>query len=95
MGSSSSRETASSAGLKYDDIPVKQGAILGLLKTAEGQAKTPILFSATSFTGAAEVFGENLNVALFTITNHGDMSPRSPAAHQLMPSEQFKGTVCA
>ena len=76
--------------LKYDDIPVKQGAILGLLKMAEGQGKTPILFSATNFTGAAEVFGENLNVALFTITSHGDMSPRSPAAHQLMPGEQFE-----
>ncbi len=75
--------------LKYDDTPVKQGAILGLLKTTEGRGNTPILFSATSFTGAAEVFGENLNVALFTITSHGDMNPRSPAAHHLMPREQF------
>jgi hypothetical protein len=76
--------------LRYDDAPITQGAILALLKHVEDRGKTPILFSASGFTGAAEVFGENLNVALFTITPYGDMTPRSPAAHALMPAEPFE-----
>ena len=76
--------------LRYDDAPVTQGAILALLKHIEGDDSIPILFSASDFTGAAEVFGENLNVALYAITPIGDMHPRSPAAHQLLPHARFE-----
>jgi hypothetical protein len=78
------------ARLRYDDTPVSQGAILALLKIVENKDLIPILFSASGFTGAAEVFGENLNVALFSIDAEGDAIPRSPAAHQLMPHERFE-----
>ena len=76
--------------MRYDDAPITQGAILALLKYVEGRDKAPILFSASDFSGAAEVFGENLNVALFAITKLGDMEPRSPAAHAMMPTERFE-----
>lgn len=78
--------------LRYDDAPLAQGAILGLLRQIEDDegTVTPILFSATGFSGAAEVFGENLDVALFTIAPSGDMLPRSPSAHHLMPAERFE-----
>ena len=75
--------------LRYDDTPIGQGGILGLLKATEGMEKIPILFSASGFSGSAEVFGKNLHAALFSITTEGDIVPRSPAAHHLMPIEPF------
>ncbi len=76
--------------LRYDDAAVTQGAILALLNSIDDDSATPALFSATGFTGSAEVFGENLNVALFNVAPTGDMVPRSPAAHNLMPVEPFE-----
>ena len=76
--------------LRYNDIPITQGAILALLKLTEDTDDAPVLFSASGFTGAAEVFGENLNVALFEVTPIGDIVPHSKAAHALMPTEPFE-----
>lgn len=76
--------------LRYHDAPLTQGAILGLLKYVEGRPEAPILFSVSGFTGSAEVFAENLHVALFVITPIGDMEPHSPSARSLMPRTPFE-----
>ena len=76
--------------LRYDDAPVGQGAILALLKQTEESGDAAILFSASGYTGSAEVFAGNLNVALFEVDRHGGIGPRSPAAHQRMPAEAFE-----
>lgn len=75
--------------LRYDNAALTQGSLLALLKTAEESGETPILFSASGFTGSAEVFGENLKVALFSITETGDMHPFSAAARQLAEGLPF------
>lgn len=77
--------------LRYDDAPLTQAAILAFLKsTEESDKRVSILFSASGFTSSAELFGENLHVALFSIGAIGDILPISSAAHQLSPAEQFE-----
>ncbi len=76
--------------LRYDDAPVVQAAVLGLLKQVEEQDRTPILFTATGFSGSAELVGDRLNVALFSIMPDGDMKACTRSAHNLMPTEPFE-----
>ena len=76
--------------LRYDDAPITQAAVLALLKTAEGSDASPVLFSATGYSGSAEVFDEHLNVALFSVDRYGGITPHTPAARHLMPTEPFE-----
>ena len=76
--------------LRYDDAPVAQAAVLALLKQIEGRDQTPILFSASGFSDSAEVFADNVNVALFSMTEIGDVEARGRAAQHLLPSKRFE-----
>ncbi len=76
--------------LRYDDEPVIQAAVLGLLKQVEEQDKTPILFTATGFSSSAELVGDRMDVALFSIMPDGDMKARTRSAQNLMTAEPFE-----
>jgi hypothetical protein len=77
------------ARIRFDRAVVGQGAILALLKAAEGTPEPPILFSASGFTDSAAGFAENHAVALFHIEQDGAMTPYSSGARLLEPKEPF------
>jgi len=75
--------------VKYQRSPISQGAVLALLKAAEGSDLHLVLFSVTGFSDAAIQFAATRAVALFDLTADGDVVPITTAAHAMMIDEPF------
>ena len=75
--------------VKYQRSPIGQGAIIALLKAADGMDVDLALFSVTGFTGSAVSFASNRAVALFDLTVGGDVLPVTTAAHAMMIEDPF------
>jgi hypothetical protein len=75
--------------VKFQRSPIGQGAIIALLKAADGTEVDLALFSVTGFSGSAISFASNRAVALFDLTVEGDVVPVTTAAHAMMIDEPF------
>jgi len=75
--------------VKYDKVPIGQGAVLALLKAGQGHDVDLCLFSVTGFAHSAISFADSRAVALFNLTPQGSVEPVTTAARILMPREPF------
>jgi hypothetical protein len=75
--------------VKFQRSPISQGAVLALLKAADGRDAQLALFSVTGFTDAAIQFAANRTVALFDLTAEGEVVPITNGAHAMLTEEPF------
>lgn len=78
------------ARIRINTGPVSQGAVLALLRSAQEDGLTPLLFSATGFSNGAVGFGASQNIGLFDLADDGDILPMNTVAQQLMPDEPLE-----
>lgn len=79
--------------VKYDKVPIAQGAVLALLKAGEGHDVDLCLFSVTGFAHSAISFADSRAVALFDLTPQGTVEPVTTAARILMPRDPFESPL--
>jgi hypothetical protein len=75
--------------VKFQRSPISQGAVLALLKAADGRDTQLALFSVTGFTDAAIQFAANRTVALFDLTADGEVVPITNGAQGMLIDEPF------
>ncbi len=78
------------ARIRINTGPVSQGAVLALMRAAQQDGLTPLLFSATGFSNGAVGFGASQNIGLFDLGEDGDILPMNTVAQQLMPEEPLE-----
>ncbi len=78
------------ARIRINTGPVSQGAVLALLRSAQDDHLTPLLFSATGFSNGAVGFGASQNIGLFDLGEDGDVLPMNTVARSLMPDEDLE-----
>jgi ribosomal protein L37E len=75
--------------VKYDRVPLTQGAVLALLRAAGDSGNNLVLFSPSGFTHAALSVAEAHYVALFQVHPDGSVEPITSAARLAVPAEPF------
>lgn len=75
--------------VKFQRSEIGQGAVIALLKAADGRDLNLALFSVTGFSGSAISFASARAVALFDLTADGDVVPVTTAAHAMMIEDPF------
>lgn len=84
------RSTSHVARIRINTGPVSQGAVLALLRSAQEDDLTPLLFSATGYSNGAIGFGASQNIGLFDLDQDGDVLPMNTVARQLMPADALE-----
>lgn len=84
------RSTTHIARVRINTGPVSQGAVLALMRSAQEDGLTPLLFSATGFSNGAIGFGGSQHIGLFDLDQDGDVLPMNAVAKSLMPEEALE-----
>lgn len=78
------------ARIRIDASPLTQGAVLAHIRSVKDPSDVKLLlFSATGFTTGAMTFGDGQGIALFDLTEDGDVVPRNTHARVVMPAEEL------